>query len=222
MNFAAFYLGSINKVFAMRKHLLAFTALPIALIAAPAAAQSSSIYTCVDAQGRRHTSDRPIAACLDREQRQLSKNGVVQRIIPPSYTAEEKAAIAARTKKEEEQRQQERAKAKAMAALLQRYPSLETHQAARKAEMEPIMARIREGHDRIEHIKLARVKLDEEMAFYKKTPDKMPAKLRMQIQASHDSEQAANKYIAKQREELVMLNKRYDSEQAMLETLWKK
>ena len=207
----------------MKKHLLAFTALPFILISTSAAAQSAGgIYTCVDAQGKRHTSDRPIAACLDREQRQFSKNGVMQRVIPPSYTAEEKAAIAARNKHEEELRQQERAKAKSMAALLQRYPSPAAHQAARKAEMESIMARIREGHDRIEHIKLARVKLDEEMAFYKKTPDKMPAKLRMQIQASQDNEQAANKYIAKQREELVLLNKRYDAEQAMLETLWKK
>ena len=29
----------------------------------------AAIYTCVDAQGRRITSDRPIAACMDREQR---------------------------------------------------------------------------------------------------------------------------------------------------------
>ncbi|MDO4794323.1 MAG: DUF4124 domain-containing protein [Brachymonas sp.] len=209
----------MNQVSAMKKHLLAFAALPCILLARPAAAQ---IYTCVDAQGRRHTSDRPIAACLDREQRQLSKNGVVQRIIPPSYTAEEKAAIAARAQQEEEQRQQERAKAKSMSALLQRYPTQAAHQAARKAEMGPIMARISESQERIEQIKLERAKLDEEMAFYRKTPDKMPAKLRMQIQASRDSEQAANRYIAKLREELLLLDKRYDNERAMLEPMWKK
>ncbi len=32
-------------------------------------AQQSAIYTCTDAQGRRITSDRPIAACIDRPQR---------------------------------------------------------------------------------------------------------------------------------------------------------
>lgn len=130
----------------MKKHwLLAFTALPLALTAVSVSAQSSGIYTCVDANGRRHTSDRPIAACLDREQRQLSKSGVVQRVVPPSYTAEEKAAIAARAKQEELQRQQERAKAKSMAALLQRFPNESAHQAARKAETAPIMHRIQEG-----------------------------------------------------------------------------
>ncbi|OYX12745.1 MAG: DUF4124 domain-containing protein, partial [Acidovorax sp. 32-64-7] len=30
---------------------------------------TGSIYTCVDRQGRRLTADRPIAECLDREQR---------------------------------------------------------------------------------------------------------------------------------------------------------
>ena len=49
----------------------------------------------------------------------------------------------------------------------------------------------------------------------------MPAKLRMQLQASIDSEQAAYKYIANQRQELVAMHKRYDAEQALLQTLWK-
>ena len=207
----------------MKKHwLLAFTALPLALTTVSVSAQSSGIYTCVDANGRRHTSDRPIAACLDREQRQLSKSGVVQRVVPPSYTAEEKAAIAARAKQEELQRQQERAKAKSMAALLQRFPNESAHQAARKAETAPIMHRIQEGHNKIENIKQERAKLDKELEFYKKMPENMPAKLRMQVQASTNSEQAANKYIAAQQQELVNLNKRYDAEKALLETLWNK
>lgn len=42
---------------------------------APAQAQSSGIYTCIDAQGKRHTADRPIPECLDREQRLLNRDG---------------------------------------------------------------------------------------------------------------------------------------------------
>ena len=206
----------------MKKRWLAFAALPLFLrTAAPSFAQTSGIYTCIDAQGKRHTSDRPIAACMDREQKRLSKTGVVQGVVPPSYTAEERAAIAARAKQEELQRQQERAKAKSMTALLQRYPTPAAHMAARKADTDPILTRIREGYARIEQIKSERAKLDQELEFYKKTPDSMPAKLRMQLQASIDSEQAAYKYIANQRQELVAMHKRYDAEQALLQTLWK-
>ncbi len=49
----------------------------------------------------------------------------------------------------------------------------------------------------------------------------MPAKLRMQLQASMDGEQAAQKYIANQRQELVNVHKRYDAELELLKTLWK-
>ena len=206
----------------MKKRWLAFAALPLFILTvSPVAAQTSGIYTCIDAQGKRHTSDRPIAACIDREQKRLSKTGVVQGVVPPSYTAEERAAIAARAKQEELQRQQERAKAKTMTALLQRYPTPAAHMAARKADTDPVLTRIREGYARIEHIKSERAKLDQELEFYKKTPDNMPAKLRMQLQASIDSEQAAYKYIANQRQELVAMHKRYDAEQALLQTLWK-
>ena len=126
----------------MKKRWLAFAALPLFILTvSPVAAQTSGIYTCIDAQGKRHTSDRPIAACIDREQKRLSKTGVVQGVVPPSYTAEERAAIAARAKQEELQRQQERAKAKSMTALLQRYPTPAAHMAARKADTDPILTK---------------------------------------------------------------------------------
>ncbi len=56
----------------------------------PAGAQG--IYVCVDAKGRRITSDRPILDCLDREQSELSPTGQVIRKIGPSLTAAERAA----------------------------------------------------------------------------------------------------------------------------------
>ena len=59
-----------------------------------AAAQTPApqIYSCVDAAGRRLTADRPILECIDREQRVLGPSGTVQRTVPPSYTAAERAA----------------------------------------------------------------------------------------------------------------------------------
>ena len=47
----------------------------------------SGIYSCVDAQGRKLTSDRQIAACVDREQRVLNPSGTVRARLAPTPTA---------------------------------------------------------------------------------------------------------------------------------------
>ena len=57
------------------------------------------VYTCVAANGRTLTSDRPIAECLDREQRVLAPDGTLQHVVPPSLTADE------RNEKENRERQ---------------------------------------------------------------------------------------------------------------------
>ena len=140
----------------------------LAMLSVPVASHAAEIYSCVDANGRRLTSDRPIAACLDREQRVLSRSGAVKRIIPPSYTPSETAAIDAQNRQEEAQRLQARARAKSMAALLQRYPNASIHMAARMLEAGSVTSRIREGYVRLEAVKTERAKLEEELAFYKK------------------------------------------------------
>jgi len=45
-------------------------------------AQTPSIYSCTDAQGRQRTSDRSIAECADREQRLLNPSGTVRATVP--------------------------------------------------------------------------------------------------------------------------------------------
>lgn len=161
----------------------------------PVISHAAEIYSCVDAHGKRLTSDRPISACLDREQRVLSRSGAVKRIVPPSYTPSETAAIDARNRQEEAQRLQAKAKAKSMAALLQRYPNASAHMAARILEAESVISRIREGYTRLEIVR--------------------------NEQAINENEKAANNYIFTQRQELMALHKRFDAELALLETLWK-
>ena len=43
----------------------------------------SAIYSCIDDKGRRITADRPIAACIDREQQVLNRDGSLRTILPP-------------------------------------------------------------------------------------------------------------------------------------------
>ena len=47
-------------------------------------------------QGARLTSDRPIAECVDREQRVLNADGSLRAILPPTLTADERAEQEAR------------------------------------------------------------------------------------------------------------------------------
>ena len=76
------------------------------------AAQTAGIYTCVDAKGRKLTSDRPIVDCLDREQLELNPSGTVRRKVGPSLTAQERAA------EDEKQRQLAEERAQAVVAAL--------------------------------------------------------------------------------------------------------
>jgi transposase len=66
--------------------------------AQPAATQD--IYTCVDARGRKLTSDRPITDCNDREQKMLNPSGTVKARVAPALTALERQEIEAKDKAE--------------------------------------------------------------------------------------------------------------------------
>ena len=197
---ARFLLLNENILPELLAHTMKTRCFPIAVLLLtmpllPVVSHAAEIYSCVDAHGKRLTSDRPISACLDREQRVLSRSGAVKRIVPPSYTPSETAAIDAHNRQEEAQRLQAKAKAKSMAALLQRYPNASAHMAARILEAESVISRIREGYTRLEIVR--------------------------NEQAINENEKAANIYIFTQRQELLTLHKRFDAELALLETLWK-
>ena len=108
---------------------------------------SSGIYSCVDASGKRYTSDRPIPECLDREQRLLNKDGSQRKTVPPRMNAEERAAM------EERDRQRERERAAAKDAvrrdrnLMLRFPDQATHDKAREAALDDVRRGVN-GSDR--------------------------------------------------------------------------
>lgn len=181
----------------------------------------AKIYTCVDAQGRKITSDRPITACLDREQKQMSSSGFVKRIIQPSYTAAELK------EKERLQRQaklkaaQERARQKTLTALLQRYPTPESLKEERQESAAAIETRIQEGIQRLKEIQARRTNIDNELAFYRKNPENAPRPLKLRKKSLDSSIQKSKEYIAKQRQELADLHQKFDNERDMLTPLWK-
>ena len=58
----------------------------------------AGIYTCVDARGRKLTSDRPIPECNDREQKVLNPSGTVKSKLGPTLTAQERSEVEAKEK----------------------------------------------------------------------------------------------------------------------------
>lgn len=185
-----------------------------------AAWAQSAIYTCVDAQGRRITSDRPIAACMDREQRELSPSGSVKRVIPPVPTAQELQAqeaqqkeTAAREARAQEERRKER-------ALLSRYPNEAAHQRERAKAQESVDAVEKTIQHRIEDLVKQRARLDEEMAFYARDPNQAPASLKRKIKDTEGQISAQQAALQQQGQERQRLNERFDAELQQLRKLW--
>ena len=59
----------------------------------PSTPLAQGIYSCVDEKGRKITSDRPIAECMDRAQKEMNPSGTVRRVVAPPPTAKDRAAI---------------------------------------------------------------------------------------------------------------------------------
>lgn len=198
------------------------TALAALLTLGLAHAQSpaTGIYTCVDAKGRRLTADRPIMECLDREQKVLSPRGTVKQVVPPSMTADERAAAAAQQQAEADQKAREAEARRRERALLVRYPNWSAHDKGRAdalAQVEAVGATIRL---RLAELDKERQRVDDEMEFYAKDPTKAPARLkhRRELTDRQTAEQQAA--LANQDREKERVNARFDAELERLKALW--
>ena len=178
------------------------------------------IYTCVDAQGRRITSDRPIMACNDREQRELSRSGTVVRVIGPTLTPKEREAEEARQRQAELDRQRGRDAIRRDEALVNRYPNQAAHDDGRKKALAQTQVVVNAAQARIDDLKAERKGLDEEMEFYRKNQSRAPAHVRRAIEDNEQSLQEQRRAIAIQQEEQARINARFDAEAAHLKSLW--
>lgn len=185
-------------------------------------AQSSagSIYTCVDRQGRRLTADRPIAECVDREQRELGPSGTVRRQIGPSLTEQERAALEAQRRKDAEERirlQEERRRERALTA---RYPDKAAHDVERAAAIQLVDDVTRIAEKRVTDLQQQRKALDTEMEFYTRDPSKAPMSLRRKIAENEDGIEEQRRFLAGQDQEKRRIHARFDNELAQLRRLW--
>ena len=197
--------------------MVAGAAVPM-LALAQAAQKSSGIYSCVDANGKKLTSDRPIPECVSRDQRLLNSDGSIRQVVPPVPTADERAAIEARQQEEALARAVQREAIRRDRNLLQRFPSEAAHNKAREAALEDTRKALRISESRLAALEKERKPLMDESEFY--VGKQMPLKLRQQIDGNDAAAEAQRNLLQNQKAELVRVNELYDLELERLRKLW--
>jgi len=178
------------------------------------------IYTCIDAKGRKLTSDRPIRECADREQRLLNPSGTVRAIIPPTLTGPERAALEARQRREAEERARQAEEKRRERALLVRYPNRSVHDKERSEALASISIVRQAAMNRVKELERQRKELDTELEFYAKDPSKVPPSLQRLVDENAKSMAVQERFIADQEAEMGRVNGRFDEELARLQLLW--
>lgn len=176
------------------------------------------IYTCVADDGRRFTSDRPIAECATREQRVLNSDGSLRHVLPPQMSAGERAEKEARDRRAEVARVAQQDAARRDRNLMLRYPDERAHARAREAALDTVRVAMRNSEQRIKDLATERKPMLEEAEFYVNKP--LPAKLKQQMDANDAAVEAQRTAIQNQQAELERVNRMYDTELARLRKLW--
>ncbi len=197
--------------------------LALALPTLPVAAQeknTAGVYTCTDSKGRRITSDRPIVDCLDREQKVLNNTGTVKKVVPPSYTGEERAQLEQKRKAAEAEQARINEEKRRDRALRIRYPNQVVHDKERVEalkQIEEVIAAVRKRGDALAQDRKA---IDTELEFYKNDVKLAPSWLKRKIEDNEQQQEVQKRFLDDQAREKQRINSRFDEELAKLKTLW--
>lgn len=154
-----------------------------------------AIYSCVDDKGRKLTSDRPIAECMDRVQTELNPSGTVKRVLAPPPSATDRAQMA-------------------------RYPDRASHDKERAKALEQSTAAIAGAVKRLQELGEYRKGIVSELAFYKSTPGKTPPALSLRLDEIDASIAVQKRLMDEQDAEKSRINKSFDDEAAKLKPQW--
>jgi hypothetical protein len=186
------------------------------LLTTPGHAQT--IYSCVDASGKRLTSDRPIPECHTRDQRVHNADGSVRTVLPPALSPDERAELEARERQATAERMAQQEALRRDRSLLRRYPSEPPHKKAREAALDDVRKSVARSEQRLADLSVERKPLMDEAEFYK--GKSLPAKLRQQMDANDAAVDAQRTLVQNTQEEIFRINALYDVELTRLKRLW--
>ena len=188
---------------------------------AGAADAARPIIQC-EINGKKVTSDRLIAECHHKEQRELYPDGSLKRIIPPTPTADE---LAAKEQQDREAKLEFAARSDAVRRdrnLMQRFPDEAAHRKAREKALDELRVAAKNSNVRIAGLLSERKKLDDEKLFYvnDRVNKPLPTHLKQKIDANDAALEAQESLAQNQAAESNRINALYDVELARLKKLW--
>lgn len=183
-------------------------------------AMAQGIYTCTDGRGRKITSDRPIADCIDRTQQEMTPQGTVKRVLGPTLTAQERAAQDAKDKAALELRNLAQEEKRRDRALLARYPHQDSHDKERGQALGQVDEVIKTAAKRILELAEQRIAINAEFEYYKKDISKAPLVLKRRLDENDNSIAVQQRFIIDQHAEKSRVNQRFDNELIKLKALW--
>ena len=194
--------------------------LPMAwsLSAGAQTAAAPQIYSCVDASGKKLTSDRPIPECNSRDQRVLNADGSVRRVVPPVPTADERADIESREREVATQRANQQEAIRSDRNLLARFPNEAAYRKAREAALNDVNKSLKVSDARLAALAVERKPLTDEAEFYVGKP--LPPILKTQLDANDAAVEAQRTLVQNQRLEVLRINNLYDAALDRLKKLW--
>ncbi|MGB4116859.1 MAG: DUF4124 domain-containing protein [Polaromonas sp.] len=181
---------------------------------------AQGIYTCVDGKGRKITSDRPIAECMDRAQKEISPAGTVKRVLAPPPTAQEKAALEEKDKAEVDARSRAAEEKLRDRALMTRYPDRASHDKERAIALELVNDTLKTATKRSEDLAAQRKGITTELEFYKSSPGKAPPALKRRLDETDGNIAAQKRLLAEQEAEKKRITQRFDAEVVKLKPQW--
>ena len=181
-------------------------------------ASGYQIYTCIDASGKKLTSDRPIPECSNRPQRVLNTDGSTRRTVQPTQTADERAEAEARDRDLAAERVARLDAIRRDRNLLARFPNEAAHARARTAALDAGRKSLRVSEARLAALAVDRKPLLDEAEFY--AGKKLPSKLKAQLDAVEVAAEAQRTLVQNQQLDVTRIDALYDLELDRLKKLW--
>jgi hypothetical protein len=195
-------------------------ALPPLQTARAAEPTSPRIFQCVLADGRKVTSDKPIAECMNagKPQRELNKDGSEKAIVEAPLTEDEKAERDRIRRQREAERTAYEIEVRRDRDLLKRFPNEAAHGKAREKALDDVATSVRNSEARIKLLLEERKPLQNEAEFY--VGKTLPHKVKLGLDANDAALEAQRSLVQNQQTEMVRINSLYDAELARLKKLW--
>ena len=148
----------------------------------------------------------------------LNRDGSVQRLIPPTLSAEERAEHESAERRAELTRAAQADAVRRDRNLVSRFPNEAAHRKSREAALDTVRLAMRASEHRLRELATERKPLLQETEFYKGRA--LPLRLKQQLDANDAGVEAQRSAAANQEAELVRINKLHDVELARLRRLW--